>query len=123
MAETKTQSGTTAKAKTNHKRPAGRAKSTVDTTARLSQEVAQSVEDSQRAAIDAVHTFVDAIDHTLPALPHGEGPSRRQEIIDSALEMADRMVHIQYDFVRKAVDSASTAVSSRPTGERERVKP
>jgi hypothetical protein len=46
-------------------------------------------------------------------LPHAEGPSRRQEIIDSALEMADRLVHTQYDFIRKTVDSARKSLSGR----------
>ena len=55
--------------------------------------------------------FVDAIDHTVPALPHGEGPSRRQETIDSALKMADRLVQTQYEFIRKALDSAREALS------------
>ena len=54
--------------------------------------------------------FVDTVDHTLPALPHGEGPSRRQEIVDSALEMADRLVHTQYDFIRKVVQSAGKSL-------------
>lgn len=83
-------------------------------TAQLSKEILQAVEDGQRAAIEAVHQFVDSVDHTLPALPHGEGASRRQEIIDSALEMADRLVHTQYEFIRKVVqESASSLDRSR----------
>jgi hypothetical protein len=112
MAETKVQGSTSAKARATQRRPAAsRSKTAVDRTAKLSDEVAQSVEDGQRAAIEAVRKFVDAVDHTLPALPHGEGPSRRQEIIDSGLEMADRLVHTQYDFIRKAVDSAGKALT------------
>ncbi len=90
---------------------ASRRKTTVKATSELSEELLNSVEDGQRAAIEAVHKFVDAVDHTLPALPHGGDVSRRQEIIDSALEMADRLVHTQYDFIRKVVDSAGKAVS------------
>ena len=75
----------------------------VDRATGLSDDVLQSVEAGQRAAIDAVEKFVDTVDRTLP---HGEGPSRRQEIVDSAMEMADRLVHTQYDFIRKVVDSA-----------------
>ena len=55
--------------------------------------------------------FVDTVDHTLPALPHGEGPSKRQEIVDSALEMADRLVHAQYDFIHKVIDSAGKSLT------------
>ena len=111
MAETKTQRKRPAKATATRRRPAeSRSKTPVERTAELSEEVAQSLEDGQRAAIEAVRRFVDAVDQRLPALPHGEGPSRRQEIVDSALEMAAQLVHTQYDFVRKAVDSAGKAV-------------
>ena len=55
--------------------------------------------------------FVDTVDQTLPALPHGEGPSKRQEIVDSALEMADRLVHAQYEFIHKVIDSAGKSLT------------
>ena len=55
--------------------------------------------------------FVDSVDRALPALPHGDGPSRRKEIIDSGLEMADRLVHAEYDFIRKVADSAGRSLS------------
>jgi hypothetical protein len=114
MAETKTQRSTTAKAKTTRRRPAAasRSKTAAGRTTKLSEEVLQSVENGQRAAIEAVNKFVDTVDQ---ALPHGEGPHRRQEVVDSALEMADRLVHTQYEFIRKVVDSAGKAVS-RPSG-------
>ncbi|HMD55967.1 MAG TPA: hypothetical protein VKG82_00700 [Solirubrobacteraceae bacterium] len=123
MAETKTQRKRPAKATATRRPPAAsRSTTAVDRTAELSEEVARSLEDGQRAAIEAVRKFVDAVDDRFPALPHGEGPSRRQEIIDSALEMADRLVHTQYDFIRKVVDSAGGAVG-RSDGERSHETP
>jgi|NGEPerStandDraft_6_1074524.scaffolds.fasta_scaffold02197_5 hypothetical protein len=117
MAESKTQRSMPARATTTQRRSAAsRVKTAVERTAELSEEVAHSVEDGQRAAIEAVRKFVDAVDHTLPALPHGEGPSRRQEIIDSALEMAERLLHTQYDFIRALVDNVGKAVG-RSDGE------
>ncbi len=124
MAETKTQRSTAAKATATRRRsPAAKAtatrrrsaaastsKTAVEKTTQLTDEVAQSIEDGQRAAIEAVRKFVDTVDRALPALPHGEGPSRRQEIVDSALEMADRLVRTQYDFLRKVVDSAGKSL-------------
>lgn len=80
----------------------------IDRTTKLSEEVLESVEKGQRAAIDAVRKFVDTVDEALPAL--GEGPSKRQEIVDSAMEMADRLVHTQYDFIRKVIDSAGKSL-------------
>ena len=96
-------------------RPAARPTTPVDTTAKLSEEVLETVEKSQRVAIEAVRKFVDTVDHALPALPHGEGPTRRQEVVDSALEMADRLVHTQYDFIRQVIDSAAKSLG-RSTG-------
>jgi hypothetical protein len=66
----------------------------------------RSVEDGQRAALDAVRRFVDTVERALP-LPGDGAPRRQQEIVDSALEMADRLVQTQYDLLRKAVRSAS----------------
>ena len=93
-----------------HTASAGRPTSAVESTSKLSKDVLENVERSQRVAIEAVRKFVDTVDHALPALPHGEGPSRRQEVVDSALEMADRLVHTQYDFIRQVIDSAAKSL-------------
>jgi hypothetical protein len=91
---------------TNRRRAASsRPTKVVDRTADMSDEVLDSVEKGQRTAIEAVRKFIDTVDQALPA--HGEGPSKRQEIVDSALEMADRLVHTQYDFIRKVIESAA----------------
>ena len=97
----------TGKRTTTARRPA----TAVDKTTELSEEVLDSLEKGQRAAIEAVRKFVDTVDQALPALPHGEGPSKRQEIVDSALEMADRLVHAQYDFIHKVIDSAGKSLT------------
>jgi hypothetical protein len=114
MPETKVQRRPpTPKAVANHKRPAGNGKreqaSTVDRTTELSEDVLESLESGQRAAIDAVRKFVNTVDEKLPAL--GERPSKRQEIVDAAMEMADRLVHTQYDFLRNVVQSTGKALS------------
>lgn len=102
-----------AKAATTRKPPATNGKpkqvSTVDRTAGLSDDVLKSLESGQRAAIDAVRKFVDTVDEQLPTL--GGRPSKRQEIIDAAMEMADRLVHTQHEFLRNVVQSAGKALS------------
>ena len=70
----------------------------------LSDEVLKSVEAGQRAAIEAVRKFVDTVDEAIPAL--GDRPSRRQTVIGAALDMADRLVMTQYEFLRSVVRSA-----------------
>ena len=82
----------------------------IDRTAELSDEVLKSLESGSRAAIEAVRKFVDVVDEALPALSHGERPSRRREIVDAAMDMADRLVKTQYEFLRSVVQDAATAV-------------
>jgi hypothetical protein len=83
----------------------------VDRTSELSDDVLKSLESGSRAVIEAVRKFVDVVDEALPALPHGERPSRRREIVDAAMDMADRLVKTQYEFLRSVVQSAGTTLS------------
>jgi hypothetical protein len=101
----------TRKSRSSERRPEPTA---VDRTSELSDEVLKSVESGQRAAIDAVRKFVDTVDQALPA--HGEGRSRRQDVVDAAMEMADRLVHTQYDFLRKVVRDAGKSLGRSETG-------
>jgi hypothetical protein len=111
MPDTKVKRTTVArKAPATRKRPAARSRerqraSAVGRTTNVPDEVLRSVESAQRAAIDAVHKFVDIVDEKLPAAGDGH-PSRRQEIVDAALDMSDRLVRTQYEFLRSLVDSA-----------------
>ena len=81
----------------------------VDRTAGLSEEVLKSVESGQRAALAAVRKFVDTVDEALPS--HGDRPTRRETVIDAALEMADKLVTTQYDFLRSVVRSADRTLT------------
>jgi hypothetical protein len=83
----------------------------IDRPTELSEQVLESVEKGQRTAIEAVRKFVDTVDEKLPALGD-EHPSTRQEVINAALDMADSLVHTQYDFLRNVVDSAGEALGA-----------
>jgi hypothetical protein len=82
-------------------------------TVDLSEGVLKSVEASQLAAIKAVRKFVDTLDELLPAV--GERPSRRESVIDAALEMANRLVTTQYDFLRSVVRNADRSLTKPGT--------
>ena len=73
----------------------------VERAAGLSDDVLKSVEAGQRSAIEAVRKFADV----LPA-QDDEHRSRRETVIDAALDMADRLVTTQYEFLRSVVHSA-----------------
>lgn len=78
----------------------------------LSEQVFQQLRDAQEGAIDAVRGFMESVDEALP--PHDAAPSRRQEVIDSALEMSSKLVRVQYDFLTKVVHGAGEALRSSP---------
>ena len=83
---------------------------TVEKRAELSERVLGEVKESQEGAIKAVRKFMESVDEALP--PHGENPSRRQDVIDSALEMAEKLVRTQYDFLTNVVHGAGEALGA-----------
>ena len=82
-------------------------------TIELSQDVLTSVESGQRATLEAVRKFVETVDATLPAA--GGRPSRRETVIDAALELADKLVTTQYEFLRSVVRDAGRTLN-KPSG-------
>ena len=108
-----------ASTKTTAQKPASRQDMTVDLvdrTAHLSEEVLKSVESGQRAAISAVRKFVDTIEEAFPA--SADGPSRREKVVEAALDMADKLVTTQYDFLRSVVHSADQALKAPRTAKK-----
>ncbi len=92
--------------------PAERASALAERAAGLSDEVLKSVESGQRNAIEAVRKFVGAVEESLPG--HGdENPTRRETIVDAALDMADKLVKTQYEFIRSVVSSASETLKKQ----------
>lgn len=79
-----------------------------DKPVELSEQVLESVKTGQQAAIEAVRKFVATVEELVPL----QGTSQRQGVIDSALEMADRLVETQYDFVRSVVRAAGTSLGA-----------
>jgi hypothetical protein len=71
----------------------GAAGHTVEQTTELSEDVLRELEDGARSAIEAVRKFLGTVDQALP--PRSERASGREEITDSALEMAQRLVQTQ----------------------------
>jgi hypothetical protein len=76
----------------------------------ISRDALRSLEEGQRSALEAVRRFAETVEDALPL--RGDAAKRRQDIVDSALEMAERLLHSQYDLLRRIVDSAG-----RPFGD------
>ena len=72
----------------------------------------ESLEAGQRAAIEAAGRFLVTVEDALPQEVEGTSEVAKK-ITESGLEMADRLVHTQYDFLRKVIHSAGKSLSSR----------
>ena len=92
--------------------PAARPVSVVDRTSELSNEVLKSLETGERAAIEALGRFLITIEDALPQEVAGTSDVAKK-ITESGLEMADRLVQTEYDFLRNVIDSAAKSLSSR----------
>jgi len=83
----------------------------VERTAKLSDDVLKSLEASERVAIDAVGQFAITLEEELPHEIVNTSDVAKK-ITESSLEMADRLVHTQYEFLRHVVDSGAKSLSS-----------
>src|SRR3989442_3014947 len=70
----------------------------------LPRELLKSFEDGQRAASDAVRKFLETVEEALPL--RGNNAPKRQEVVDSALEMTERLVQTQFEILRRVARSA-----------------
>lgn len=80
-----------------------------DRPVELSEEVLEELREGQEAAIQAVRNFAKSVDKTLEG---HESPSEAEEIVDSALKMADKLVETQYSFLKKVVESAGKSLGT-----------
>ena len=92
--------------------PAAPLVTVVERTTELSDEVLMAVEDGQRAALEAAGRFLVTVEEALPQEVAGTSEVAKK-ITESGLEMADRLVHAWYDFLRKVIHSADKSLSSR----------
>jgi hypothetical protein len=91
--------------------PAVRLGSVVERSAVLSDEMLESLEAGQRAAIDAAGRFVVTVEEALPHEVQGTSEVAKT-ITESGLETADRLVQTWYDLLRKVIGSTAKWLSS-----------
>ena len=80
----------------------------IDKLTEMSDQMLEQVRSGEESAIEAVRKFLTAVDKALPL--GGDETSKRQEIIDSALEMSQKLAQTQYDFLSGVVRSAGKAL-------------
>ena len=80
----------------------------------LSEEVLEEIKEGQEAAIKAVRNFTETVDKTLAK---ESSPTQAEQIVDSALKMADQLVETQYTFLKKVVHSAGGSLGKEGSSE------
>lgn len=85
-----------------------------DRSVELSDQVLEEIKEGQEAAIAAVRNFTETVDKTLAK----ESPSQAEQIVDSALKMADQLVETQYTFLKKVVHSAGESLGVEESSEK-----
>ena len=86
-----------------------------DRSVELSDQVLEEIKEGQEAAIKAVRNFTETVDKTLAK---ESSPTQAEEIVDSALKMADKLVETQYTFLKKVVHSAGESLGVEESSEK-----
>lgn len=84
-------------------------RSAVERASQLSDDVIQALEDDFRGASEAVSRFLVTVQEALPQVEGARTAEKR--ITESALKMAQQLVHAQSQFLQKAIDSAGKSLS------------
>ncbi|MGO9750478.1 MAG: hypothetical protein ACLP8S_07355 [Solirubrobacteraceae bacterium] len=115
MTEITTKTPRVVKTQTDHQlgiSAAGLSSVVVDRATMLSEEVLKSLETSERAAVEALGQFVTAIEEAFPQQVAGTSDVAKK-ITESGLQMADRLVHAQHDFLCSAIGRTAKSLSIR----------
>jgi hypothetical protein len=75
----------------------------------MSEDVIQALEDTGQAAIEAVRGFLVTVEEALPQV--GGARKAEKQITESALKLAQQLVHTQSEFLQKVIDSAGKSLS------------
>lgn len=84
-------------------------RSAVERASQLSDDVIQALEDDFRGASEAVSRFLVTVEEALPQVEGARTAEKR--ITESALKMAQQLVHAQSQFLQKVIDSAGESLS------------
>lgn len=90
--------------------PAARLSNAVDRTTKLSGEILKALETSERAAVEALGQFVITIEEAFPQEVAGTADVAKK-ITESGLQMIDRLIHAQHEFLGTAVSSTAKSLT------------
>jgi len=83
------------------------------TITELSLDAVDTIDETEKAALDAVRRFVESVDRALPGGGSKSSPSRRVEIIDAALKMIEQLLGVSNDFAQRVTESVQGALPAK----------
>jgi hypothetical protein len=83
------------------------------TITELSLDAVDTIDETERAALDAVRRFVESVDRAIPGGGTKSSPSRRVEIIDAALKMIEQLLGVSNDFAQRVTESVQGALPAK----------
>ena len=83
----------------------------VEWATELSEDMVQALEDGGRAAVEAVKLFLVTVEEALPQVEGARKVEKR--ITESALKLAEQLIHTQSEFLQKVIASAGRSLSSQ----------
>lgn len=85
-------------------------KSNEEVGAEFLLEVIDTVDVDERAAFDAIRSFVESVDKALPGGGKQGAPRRRVEIVEAGLTMIEQLLGVSNDVARRLTESVRQAL-------------
>ena len=91
-----------------------------DTVQAAQERTLKAIRETQHAVVEAVRTWADAVEKTVPAFPAVSAPFSEelptpQEIVQTSFEFAEQLLKAQREFAENILDAAAP-VLSKPAG-------
>ena len=86
------------------------AKQTEEVGAEFLLELIKTVDDNERAALDAIRRFVTSVDKAFPRSDKKSGPRRQVEVVEAALRMIEQLLGVSNDVAQRLTESVRQAL-------------
>ena len=86
------------------------AKKTEEVGAEFLLELIATIDENERAALDAIRRFVAKVDQAIPRSGKKSAPRRQVEVVEAALKMIEQLLGVSNDAAQRVVESVRVAL-------------
>ena len=90
--------------------------STKQTASTAQEQTLKSIRETQQAVVEAVRTWADAVEKTVPAvpsLPYAEELPSPKEIVHTSFDFAEQLLKAQREFAENVLAAASPVIDKK----------